>query len=209
MPPAGALPGSSTGWPADAADTDLPPELLADPDSQFIDIDGIGVHYKEALPDPDQGLPYAYQQPQEQHGSGQQEVAHGAVHLAQAAEAEGRAPARPSAGAEQSEAAAGSGAWETFSSAEQPKAEGGSSQLVVGSCQGQPPACPAPGDSVAVVLVHGFGGGVFAWRHILQPLSSALGVRVVAFDRPGFGELSCTRVAGMSASAAWLHRKEC
>lgn len=47
--------------------------------------------------------------------------------------------------------------------------------------------CLVPSD-VGVVLVHGFGGGVFAWRHLLQPLADAVGVRVVAFDRPGFGE---------------------
>jgi hypothetical protein len=47
--------------------------------------------------------------------------------------------------------------------------------------------CLAPSD-VGIVLIHGFGGGVFAWRHLLQPLADAVGVRVVAFDRPGFGE---------------------
>lgn len=41
---------------------------------------------------------------------------------------------------------------------------------------------------VAIMCVHGFGGGVFAWRHLMQPLADAVGVRVVAFDRPGFGE---------------------
>lgn len=47
--------------------------------------------------------------------------------------------------------------------------------------------CLVPSD-VGILLVHGFGGGVFAWRHLLQPLADAVGVRVVAFDRPGFGE---------------------
>ncbi len=39
-----------------------------------------------------------------------------------------------------------------------------------------------------IMLVHGFGAGVFAWRHILQPLAQKCGCRVIAFDRPGFGE---------------------
>jgi pimeloyl-ACP methyl ester carboxylesterase len=57
------------------------------------------------------------------------------------------------------------------------------------------PAAAAAGDAsaadastTAIVLLHGFGGGVFAWRHVLEPLAAAVGVRVVAFDRPGFGE---------------------
>jgi pimeloyl-ACP methyl ester carboxylesterase len=49
-------------------------------------------------------------------------------------------------------------------------------------------AASAVAEDVAIVLVHGFGGGTFAWRHVLQPLATAVGVRVVAFDRPGFGE---------------------
>ena len=43
-------------------------------------------------------------------------------------------------------------------------------------------------EEVGIVLVHGFGGGVFSWRHIMQPLADQCGVRVITFDRPGFGE---------------------
>ncbi|EFH64096.1 hydrolase, alpha/beta fold family protein [Arabidopsis lyrata subsp. lyrata] len=38
-----------------------------------------------------------------------------------------------------------------------------------------------------VVLVHGFGGGVFSWRHVMAPLGHQLGCVVTAFDRPGWG----------------------
>ncbi|CAA7048930.1 unnamed protein product [Microthlaspi erraticum] len=38
-----------------------------------------------------------------------------------------------------------------------------------------------------VVLVHGFGGGVFAWRHVMASLANQLGCVVTAFDRPGWG----------------------
>ncbi|CAH8353845.1 unnamed protein product [Eruca vesicaria subsp. sativa] len=38
-----------------------------------------------------------------------------------------------------------------------------------------------------VVLVHGFGGGVFSWRHVMSPLANELGCVVTAFDRPGWG----------------------
>lgn len=41
--------------------------------------------------------------------------------------------------------------------------------------------------NVGVVLVHGFGGGVFSWRHVMGDLSLQLGCRVVAYDRPGWG----------------------
>lgn len=38
-----------------------------------------------------------------------------------------------------------------------------------------------------VVLVHGFGGGVFSWRHVMGSLAHQLGCVVTAFDRPGWG----------------------
>ncbi|KAK9869036.1 hypothetical protein WJX84_005053 [Apatococcus fuscideae] len=51
-----------------------------------------------------------------------------------------------------------------------------------------------------IVLVHGFGAGVFAWRHIMQPLAQKCGCRVIAFDRPGFG-LTSRPVVGRGAAA--------
>lgn len=42
---------------------------------------------------------------------------------------------------------------------------------------------------VAVVVVHGFGCGVFSWRAVQQPLADATGCLVLIFDRPGFGAL--------------------
>ncbi|CAO2815318.1 unnamed protein product [Amaranthus hypochondriacus] len=38
-----------------------------------------------------------------------------------------------------------------------------------------------------IVLVHGFGGGVFSWRHVMSTLASQVGCPVAAFDRPGWG----------------------
>lgn len=43
-----------------------------------------------------------------------------------------------------------------------------------------------PMDGLPVVLLHGFGGSVFTWRYIIDPLAQA-GYRVVAFDRPPYG----------------------
>ncbi|EOA33527.1 hypothetical protein CARUB_v10019931mg [Capsella rubella] len=42
-------------------------------------------------------------------------------------------------------------------------------------------------DQFGVVLVHGFGGGVFSWRHVMGSLAHQLGCVVTAFDRPGWG----------------------
>ncbi|KAK9690334.1 hypothetical protein RND81_09G120600 [Saponaria officinalis] len=38
-----------------------------------------------------------------------------------------------------------------------------------------------------IVLVHGFGGGVFSWRHVMGTLARQVGYPVAAFDRPGWG----------------------
>ena len=38
-----------------------------------------------------------------------------------------------------------------------------------------------------IVLVHGFGGGVFSWRHVMGPLARQSNCTVAAFDRPGWG----------------------
>lgn len=44
-----------------------------------------------------------------------------------------------------------------------------------------------------VVLVHGFGGGVFSWRHVTGLLARQVGCTVAAFDRPGWGLTSRQR----------------
>ena len=40
---------------------------------------------------------------------------------------------------------------------------------------------------VGIVLIHGFGGGVFSWRHVMTPLARQSNCTVAAFDRPGWG----------------------
>ena len=46
-----------------------------------------------------------------------------------------------------------------------------------------------------IILIHGFGGGVFSWRHILTTLARHTGCAVVAFDWPGWGLTSRPRRA--------------
>ncbi|EEF44723.1 hydrolase, putative [Ricinus communis] len=44
-----------------------------------------------------------------------------------------------------------------------------------------------------IVLIHGFGGGVFSWRHVMGVLARQVGCTVAAFDRPGWGLTSRPR----------------
>ncbi|KAL6568087.1 hypothetical protein OROHE_003771 [Orobanche hederae] len=44
-----------------------------------------------------------------------------------------------------------------------------------------------------IVLVHGFGGGVFSWRNVMGVLVRQIGCAVTAFDRPGWGLTSRPR----------------
>ncbi|XP_057460136.1 uncharacterized protein LOC130750571 [Actinidia eriantha] len=46
---------------------------------------------------------------------------------------------------------------------------------------------------IGIVLVHGFGGGVFSWRHVMGVLARQVGCTVAAFDRPGWGLTSRPR----------------
>lgn len=40
---------------------------------------------------------------------------------------------------------------------------------------------------VGIVLIHGFGGGVFSWRHVMNSLARQSNCTVASFDRPGWG----------------------
>jgi len=40
---------------------------------------------------------------------------------------------------------------------------------------------------LGLVLIHGFGGGVFSWRHMMGSLARQSNCSVAAFDRPGWG----------------------
>lgn len=46
---------------------------------------------------------------------------------------------------------------------------------------------------VGIVLIHGFGGGVFSWRHVMGSLAQQSNCTVAAFDRPGWGLTSRLR----------------
>jgi len=75
------------------------------------------------------------------------------------------------------------------------------------SAAGGPLAIVEDGDPTGVpgVLVHGFAGSTFCWRHQIAPLADAC-YRVLAVDLPGFGLSSrpAGGVAGHGALAAAL-----
>ncbi|KAK4413901.1 hypothetical protein Salat_2802900 [Sesamum alatum] len=48
-------------------------------------------------------------------------------------------------------------------------------------------------EQFGIVLVHGFGGGVFSWRKVMSDLARQIGCAVAAFDRPGWGLTSRPR----------------
>nr|XP_043626525.1 uncharacterized protein LOC122597986 [Erigeron canadensis] len=52
---------------------------------------------------------------------------------------------------------------------------------------------PEVNGQFGIVLVHGFGGGVFSWRHVMGVLSRHVNCVVAAFDRPGWGLTSRSR----------------
>ncbi|KAK9078282.1 hypothetical protein SSX86_002339 [Deinandra increscens subsp. villosa] len=52
---------------------------------------------------------------------------------------------------------------------------------------------PEVNGQFGIVLVHGFGGGVFSWRHVMGELSRHVNCMVAAFDRPGWGLTSRPR----------------
>lgn len=67
------------------------------------------------------------------------------------------------------------------------------------------------GTGAAVLLVHGFLGSAFSWRHLMDPLSKA-GFAAVAVDLPGFGstrwpwELDHSHITLADACAPVLRR---
>ncbi|KAI8468324.1 MAG: hypothetical protein J3K34DRAFT_523032 [Monoraphidium minutum] len=161
----GLLSGRSTPGTGGASDGggggggDVPPEQLADPDSNFTPMGELWVHWKEALPPPGGG------------GGPRRGAAPGGG---------------GGGGGEQGQAAGGGG-----------DRGGGGGGRGEGQAAGGPAAGGGGGggggsggddpDAAAVVLIHSGGGGAFAWRNVMADLAARCGVRVVAFDRPGFG----------------------
>ncbi len=73
-------------------------------------------------------------------------------------------------------------------SAESLLATGAAPNATVVSVEGRRTVVATAGRSSdpALVLIHGFGGSTFGWRHVMEPLAAS-GWYVVALDLPGFG----------------------
>ena len=73
-------------------------------------------------------------------------------------------------------------------SAESLLATGAAPNATVVSVEGRRTVVATEGRSSdpALVLIHGFGGSTFGWRHVMEPLAAS-GWYVVALDLPGFG----------------------
>jgi pimeloyl-ACP methyl ester carboxylesterase len=67
-------------------------------------------------------------------------------------------------------------------------ASGAAPNAAVVTVDGRRTVVATSGDSgdPALILIHGFGGSTFGWRHVLEPLAAS-GWHVVALDLPGFG----------------------
>jgi len=168
-------------------DNDLPAHLLADYDSLFLDLKGLLVHYKSV-----EGSSYSQvplRNTYERHELPQytRSMSHGNF----------------------------STSWNplvrpplvSYNSVHTPLLSGDHSFSAYGSPSWSNPAPPLNGwpaimqqthrvpvntgevssTSSGVVFIHGFGGGVFSWRHVMSTVAREVGCRVVAFDRPGWG----------------------
>lgn len=188
---AASLGAGTPAWLEDST-ADVPAELLADADSEFLDVNGLVVHYKEATPSAASytaGLSSNDSQPLALPDTATLAVKqHQQQHAASVMHAGGVAAA-----GKESHTAAG------ISPQLPPVAE-----ISVAATAAGIDAAAGVRPDVAIVLIHGFGGGVFAWRHMQQPLADAVGVRVIAFDRPGFGE--CYLLAGLSLQTCLAKR---
>ena len=67
-------------------------------------------------------------------------------------------------------------------------ATGAAPNATVVSVEGRRTVVATAGSSSdpALILIHGFGGSTFGWRHVVEPLAAS-GWHVVALDLPGFG----------------------
>ena len=170
-------------------ENDLPPHLLADYDSLFMDVDGLRVHYKST-----DGSSAPYRNPYERH-----EVPQYFRSLSGNFSTTWNPLIRPPVTGSLHTPVqtpllsgySGSPTWRNTA-----PALNGWPAIMQQTYQvsGDMPSMPSSsrngefqGNSSGVVFIHGFGGGVFSWRHVMGTVAREVGCRAVAFDRPGWG----------------------
>jgi hypothetical protein len=173
-------------------DNDLQPHLLADYDSLFMDLNGLRVHYKSVGGALHSQVPY--RNPYERH-----EVPQYTRSLSANYSTTWNPVIRPpvtgslhtSVQTPLLSGYLGSPTWRNIS-----PALNGWPAIMQQTYQvpGDMPSVASSGrngefegNSSGVVFIHGFGGGVFSWRHVMGTVAREVGCRVVAFDRPGWG----------------------
>ncbi len=169
----------------DMSDADVAPEMLADDDSLFVRIGKLKVHYKcWHPPDRIQGVHSSVSGVHSRNDvhssmSGVHSTASGVWHEEGLMEA---GPSRPVFS-------------DVFSSQHVYQGQHGETPFHVGGMDATRSSTSKT--RMGIVLVHGFGGGAFAWRHVGPRLAAETGVVVVAFDRPGFGMMVYCREGGV------------
>ncbi|KAG0617095.1 hypothetical protein M758_5G162900 [Ceratodon purpureus] len=170
-------------------ENDLPPHLLADYDSLFMDVNGLRVHYKST-----DGSSASYRNPYERH-----EVPQYFRSLSGNFSTTWNPLIRPPVTGSLHTPVqtpllsgySGSPTWRNTA-----PALNGWPAIMQQTYQvsGDMPSMPSSsrngefqGNSSGVVFIHGFGGGVFSWRHVMGTVAREVGCRAVAFDRPGWG----------------------
>ena len=172
-------------------DNDLPPHLLADYDSLFMDLNGLRVHYKSVGGSVHSQV--LYRNPYERHEVNQYSRSLSANYSASWNPLI-RPPITGSFSSVQTPLLSGypgSPTWRNTAPTlngwpsimqQTHQLSGDMASVASSERNGE-----FQGNSSGVVFIHGFGGGVFSWRHVMGTVAREVGCRVVAFDRPGWG----------------------
>lgn len=173
-------------------DNDLPPHLLADYDSLFMDLNGLRVHYKSV--DGSVHSHVLYRNPYERHEVPQYTRSLSA-NYSTAWNPHVRPPvtgfSHTSVQTPLLSGYLGSPTWRSTAPALNgwPAIMQQTHQVPVdmSSVASSARSGEFQRNSSGVVFIHGFCGGVFSWRHVMGTVAREGGCRVVAFDRPGWG----------------------
>lgn len=180
-------------------DNDLPAHLLADYDSQFVDVKGLVVHYKfidgSAFSQIPLGNSYeAHEVSQYTRSSSKNSPSYSSIRnplIWTSISGPLHTPLLSGYAGENNFSTSRSSSWSNAG----PALNGW--PAIMQQTHNAPVVMPSTptsnvnndfhGKKSAVVFIHGFGGGVFSWRHVMGTVAREVGCMVVAFDRPGWG----------------------
>jgi pimeloyl-ACP methyl ester carboxylesterase len=207
----GSLDASSSSGQAQ----EVEPQALADPDSLFMQIDSLQVHFKLSVG----GRPVIGQGPDVQKGARAAviEALRGAnPNNAAAAAAAASDAAGSDADSLSLSEAGGVGEDAPLRGVTTYSADGSGAAATTTDAQSQAAAAEAAAAAAAaralqfrhpVVLLHGFGHSLFQWRTVWADLSAQCAV-LIAFDRPGFGLTSRPLRDASGGYGSFIEREE-